>query len=68
MQSYFASFNTKIYTLTYTTKDFLFFFFQPIRKIVIATKTDLVTYRLYLYFAIEQKALKYSFPYNKQLG
>ena len=34
------------------------FFFQPVRKTVIATKTDLVTKHLYLSFAIERKALK----------
>ena len=35
-----------------------FFFFLPGRKIVIATSTDLVTYHLYLYFAIERKLEK----------
>ena len=43
------------------TEDFLFFFFLPGRKIVIATSKDLVTYHLYLYFAIERKAYKYIF-------
>ena len=39
---------------------FFFFFFQPVRKTFIATWTDLVTYHLYLWFAIERKAPKNS--------
>ena len=43
-------------------------FFSASKRTVIATKTDLVTYYLHLYFAIERKALKNYFSYNKQLG
>ena len=43
-------------------------FFSASKRTVIATKTDLVTYYLHLYFAIERKALKNCFSYNKQLG
>ena len=55
-------------TPTYANRRYLVLFFSASKKTVIATKTDLVTYHLYLYFAIERKALKNYFSYNKQLG
>ena len=57
-----------ICTPIYANGRFLALFFLPGTKIIIATLTDLVTYHLYLLFAIDQEAWKKYFPYNKQLG